>query len=150
VNISRRKFFTGITAMAMIASTGGPALSSITGDPRIKAWRLLDESRIIFATEGKGQAYFTKTAELFDHLMIHFKPSNPPSDEVLVQECRDLLRRSGKYEGAPPHAHWRTCHNSTFAIMIVRTGLKDYKLPMIQARNWKPFAKNFTKIVMAA
>ena len=152
--VSRRSFFKGLAAAAAAAAAAmgsSPAFAIIAGDPRVEAWRLLEESRVLFAKHGKSPAYFTKTEELFDHLTVHFKPSIPPSFEEAVQECSDFLKRRGVYEDGPlTETHWRTCYNSTFAVMIVRTGLRDYKLPMIQAKNWKPFAKDFTKIVMAA
>jgi len=37
-----------------------------------------------------------------------------------------------------------------FCVMGVRDCLKNMKLPMIQAPNWKSFAKDYTKLVMAA
>jgi len=41
-------------------------------------------------------------------------------------------------------------YKSEFCIMGVRDCLKNFKLPMIQAPNWKKFAKSYTKFVMAA
>ena len=148
--VSRRKFFTGLTAASLVMLASGGAMSSLIMDPRVKAWALLDESDKIFKSIGKSPAYFAKADELFDHLALHFKPTVPPSHEDAVRECGDLLKRRGKYDGASRQAHWRTCYNSTFAVMIIRDGLKYRKLPMIQASRWKPFARNFTKIVMAA
>ena len=40
--------------------------------------------------------------------------------------------------------------NAEFCIMGVRDTLKNMKLPMIQAPNWKHFAKDYTKLVMSA
>jgi hypothetical protein len=37
-----------------------------------------------------------------------------------------------------------------FCVMGVRDCLKNFKLPMVQAPNWKKFAKDYTKLVMAA
>lgn len=37
-----------------------------------------------------------------------------------------------------------------FCVMGVRDTLKNFKLPMVQAPNWKKFAKSYTKFVMAA
>lgn len=148
--VSRRDFFKGIGASAALSLIPGAALSALISDPRVKAWVLLDESEKLFKATGKSPEYFAKANELFKHLAFHFKPSNPPSDEVMVQDCRDLLHRTGKFASDDPRAHWRTCYNSTFAIMIVRDGLKNRQLPMLQAANWKPFAENYTSIVMAA
>ena len=147
---SKRKFFAGIAAAGAMAMIPGAALSTIMGDPRVKAWMLLEESEKIFKATGKSPQYFSKTNELYKHLIDHFLPTIPPSYEDAVQECGDMLKRRGKYAGAHAQAHWRTCYNSTFAIMIVRDGLKNRQLPMIQAAWWKPFAKNYTKIIMAA
>lgn len=147
---SKRKFFKGMGVAAAMAMIPGAALSTLISDPRVKAWVLLDESEKIFKATGKSPEYFTKTDELFTHLSLHFKPTIPPSYEDAVRECGDLLKRRGKYMGAHRQSHWRTCYNSTFAVMIVRDGLKHRMLPMIQAPKWKPFAKGFTKIVMAA
>lgn len=148
---SRRDFFTklGATAAAL-ALTPNIALSAIISDPRVKAWVLLDESEELFNAEGKSHGYFRKTEELFEHLMDHFLPTVPPSLDSAVQECGDLLKRRGKFDSIDPKAGWDKCYPSTFAVMIVRDGLKYKKLPMIQAPNWKRFAKNYTSIVMAA
>ncbi len=40
--------------------------------------------------------------------------------------------------------------NAEFCIMGVRDTLKNMKLPMIQAPNWKLFARDYTKLVMSA
>lgn len=40
--------------------------------------------------------------------------------------------------------------NPEFAVSGVRDCLKGFKLPMVQAPNWKEFAKDYTKLVMAA
>lgn len=37
-----------------------------------------------------------------------------------------------------------------FCILGVRDTLKEFRLPMVQAPNWKKFAKSYTKFVMAA
>ena len=150
---SRRDFFKGLAAAAaglVVATIGGKAVASIPGEnPRVKAGRLLFESRDIFKAEGKGDRYKDKTDELFQHLMDHFPVTNPPSDEVLAVDCGDMLKGRGVFRYNSFNT-WKTCYPSTFSIMIVRHGLKDLRLPMIQAPKWKKFAKGYTKIVMAA
>lgn len=149
--VSRRNFFKGLGAAVALAMVGIGVKNVLAGptDPRLEAWRLLDESEVLFRATGESPEFFTKTNELFDHLTKHFTPSNPPSTGVLIRECGDLIKGRGKYKNNP-NSHWRTCYPSTFSVMIVREGLKNRKLPMIMAKNWKPFAGNFTKIVMAA
>ena len=151
MNISRRIFFKGIAAatVTVMITKFGVSLASAIGDPRIKAWNILKESRRLFKDQGKSPAYFAKMNELLDHMVIHFKPAVSLSHKRAIQECNDYLKAKGKYKNNPL-AHWRTCYNSTFAITIIRTGLKDYKLPMIQAKNWKSFAKHFIKIIVVA
>lgn len=148
--VSRRDFFKGLGAAVAVAVISGSALSALIADPRVKAWALLDESEKIFKATGKSPVFLAKMDELLDHLAVHFKPSNPSPNEVLIRECGDMIKRRGKYAGAGPQAHWRTCYDSTFATMIIRDGFKNRKLPIIQAANWKPFAKGFTKIILAA
>lgn len=148
MNITRRGFFKGIGAAIAMATTSGKALAGLISDHRLHAWKLLDESTDLFKQTGKSLAYFNKTAELFDFLSEHFPYREPPSFDVQVAEVGDVLRR--KYEGGITEEHWRTCCPATFAIMIVREGLKNRQLPMIQASNWKKFAKGYTRIVMAA
>ena len=41
-------------------------------------------------------------------------------------------------------------YKSEFCVMGVRDTLKNFQLPMIQAPNWKKFAKTYSKFVMAA
>lgn len=152
-DISRRGFFKGIgtaIAAAVMVTPAGKALASLIPDPRLHAWKLLNESADIFNQHGKCQEYFDKTKELFDLLLEHFPYSEPPSFDVQVAECGDLLRMRGKYEDGITENHWRTCYPATFAIMIVRDGLKHRKLPMIQAPNWRPFAKMYSRVVIAA
>lgn len=147
--VSRRSFFKGIGATAAIASMPKSVLAAISENPRVVAWNLLNEATMLFEKHGKCEAFFGTVETLFDHLVKHFPVKEPPSFEEMVRDCGDLLRARGTYAG-DPNQHWETCYDSTFVIMIVREGLKNRKLPMVQAANWKMFAKNYSKVVMAA
>ena len=147
--ISRRTLFKSIAAAATIASMTGNAVAALLGDPRKVAWQLLDESTVIFKAQGKGPAYFNKTNELFIHLARHFPPTEPPSMKKMIHECSVLFRWPQNHPDHPANK-WETCYDSTFAIMIIREGLKNRNLPMIQASMWKPFARIYSGIVLAA
>ncbi len=80
---------------------------------------------------------------LFRLLMNEFLPTRPPEEREMVEEIGRLLR----YEDT---IDIDTCYNSTFCVYVIRKALKDYKLPVIQAKLWKAFATNYTGLVMAA
>ena len=155
MNISRRAFFRGISSLAITlaaAHAANPAAAALFPESsRMKTWRLLNEAELALKTEGK-KASVAKITELLEFMLEHFPITSPPSKQEMVRDCRDLLYNQGVYEGGAGYndGHWRTCYPSTFAVMIVRDGLKDRKLPMVQARNWKWFARKYTEIVMAA
>lgn len=148
--MDRRTFFSGIAASALLMIASGGASASLIGDPRVKAWALLGNLDRTFRASGESVIFTARTDELLIHLAQHFSPTVPPSFKEAVHECGDLLKRRGEYENATPDAHWRTCYNSTFAVMIVRDALKYRKLPILRAPQWRPFARRFTRIVMAA
>lgn len=147
--MDRRTFFSGMGAAAALMIASGGAAASLIGDPRAKAWALLGNLDRTFRASGESTIFIARTDELLIHLTQHFSPTVPPSFEEARQECGDLLKRRGKYENAKPDAHWRTCYNSTFAVMIIRDALKHRKLPILRAPQWRPFALKFTTLVMA-
>ena len=143
MKLSRREFFQGIAGAAALACLpGGAGASLFIEDPRVKAWRLLDEAEAVIKAAGRDASVDACNA-LLVHLHENFKVTYPPSMEDHVENCRDLLRKRKEI-------NWETCYESTFAIMIVREGLKYRTLPMVRAEMWKPFAKRYTAIVMAA
>ena len=83
------------------------------------------------------------TNRLFQMLLDHFLPTRPPEEREMKEEISRLLRH-------PETVDIETCYNSTFAVYIVRTALKDYELPLVSARLWKAFAGPYTGLVMAA
>lgn len=70
-------------------------------------------------------------------------------------ELRDRYEKLGKSKefldmAAQYFDFIHASYKSEFCVMGVRDTLKNFKLPMIQAPNWKKFAKSYTKFVMAA
>lgn len=82
------------------------------------------------------------TNRLFQMLLDNFLPTRPPEEREMVEEIGQLLRNS--------EINLETCYNSTFCIHVIRKALKDYKLPIIQARLWKTFAGPYCALVMAS
>lgn len=73
----------------------------------------------------------------------------------LSYELRDRFEKLGKSKEflAMAATYFEFIHDSykpEFCIMGVRDTLKTFKLPMVQAPNWKKFASSYTKFVMAA
>lgn len=73
----------------------------------------------------------------------------------LSYELRDRFEKLGKSKEFLGMAatYFEFIHDSykpEFCIMGVRDTLKTFKLPMVQAPNWKKFASSYTKFVMAA
>ncbi len=73
----------------------------------------------------------------------------------LSYELKNRFDEHGKSKGWLDNAatYFEFVHgsfNPEFAISGVRDCLKGFKLPMVQAPNWKHFAKDYTKLVMAA
>lgn len=147
--VTRRDFLRRATlAVAGLAgAAAGFAPSEVFAEePRAKAWRLLEESRILHEASGQRKANeqtLVKMEQLFRHLDKHFSPPNPLNYDADVAEVRVLLKD-------PQNFTLETCSDATFCIVIVRHGMRNLKLPLIQARNWRPFARHFTKLVMAA
>lgn len=142
--MNRREFFKLLAAAAVAGVTiGSIPIALAASDPRIKTWSLLEESRLIFKAEGRTPAYLAKTEELFSFMEKHFLPPVKANEIRDVAEVKSLLRDN-------KHFDLESCSDATFCVVIVRHGLKNLKLPMIQARNWKLFARHLTRIVMAA
>lgn len=143
--MNRREFFRLLAAAVVTGAVIGSipvALAAI--DPRVKTWKLLEESRLIFEQEGSSPAYFEKTEELFAYMEAHFLPPLKANEIRDIAEVRTLLR---DYK----HFDLSTCSDATFCVVIVRHGLLNLKLPMIRARKgWVSFAHHLTRIVMSA
>lgn len=129
-------------------------------EKREQALRLLEECVAMYGEERRKTARFmSKMNELGDLVMEYFLPTHPPTDQEMLDEIREsifgLSSPDGPARSISPRpvielCDWRTCYNSTFAVMIARMALRDYKLPFIQARCWKRFVQVFAGLVMAA
>lgn len=143
-SLSRRSFFRGIAAMA----AGVAVASAIPGtlfieNPRIKAWRLLDEMETLFKSEGPSSRFMARTDELLVHLRTNFQAS-PHRLEIQANNVKHIIQ-SGRHE-----TNWKTCCGATFSVMLLREGIKYRKLPIIRSKEWKAFARPLAPIVMAA
>lgn len=146
--ITRRE---ALTLGARVA-IGGALVTSLPGavlalSTREEAWRLLGIAKAYHDAGDKANA-IKASADVFTHLMKYL--SDPKyinaSDEVqdkVIAEISACIKRPKEFDEA-------TCSDAAFSIQIVRHGLKHYHLPMVQASNWKPFAKMYTHYVMAA
>lgn len=137
----------------------GETLESIRHvEQRVRALHLLQE--IVDLQEDQSKPFqFTAQAaskmnNLFTQLDTYFIPTVPPTEEEMVADCRKVLRRERLTEETIEEAlaseEWMTCFNSTFAILVIRMGLKHYRLPLVMAKGWMKFAANFTGIVMSS
>lgn len=131
-------------------------------EKRKEVLALLEDMRVEFKTianakpgkpgQPKVKAKFNSmTNQLFDILLKHFHPTSVPTcvtqDDIIV-EIHHMLRNNGSV--CEDESVWMECYNPTFAAMITRCALKDYRLPIIQASGWKPFARKYAALVMAA
>ena len=122
----------------------GETLSSVRNpQKRGEALALLDRLKAEYDRHGLSTRFNVIANKLYQLLLTHFLPTRPPEEREMVEEIGRLLR----YEGT---VDLETCYNSTFCVHIIRKALKDYKLPMIRAKLWKPFATVYTGLVLAA
>jgi hypothetical protein len=105
----------------------------------------LDSVTELYHTNGhvKSAKVMSEIAWIFETLNNHFIPTVPPSQQEMLEEIQVCLFGTEKYDPL-------TCYNSTFAIHVVRWGLRYYGLPMVFSSMWKPFAVNYFGLVMAA
>ena len=141
MEMSRRGFFRGI-AKAAAAAAIASAIPGVLEDPRVKAWRLLDETETAFKL-GDQSLFEKRGEEFFAHVKDNFKPTG--DFQIQKIDAAHVIKTNERYA-----ADWRTCSASTFAIMLTRDALKYRKLPLVRSRMWKPFATQYSPIVMAA
>lgn len=106
---------------------------------RHKAWTLLWTMKEEYENNGKTAKFFSRTNQLFQLILDNFLPTHPPTDNEMLVEIGQMF-----LDDINPN----TCYNSTFATIIIRKALKDYQLPIIQAKLWKQFALEYVGLVM--
>lgn len=115
---------------------------AIYNSPRAKAWRLLEESRLIFNQQGSSPKYLAKTDDLFIHMQKYFLPPSRENYNADVREIKTLFKGDNFSSS--------TCSLATFSVVIVRHGMLNLKLPMISALQWIPFCHLMSQLIMTA
>ena len=150
MKFTRRELFHTITlaaagaVIAMMPSSVGAVFGETNRDI---AWRLLDEAAALNRL-GRRKMAIKVSDKLLHHLSIHFEPSPEhyvsPRREKLVKNIRDMFRSKQDLRTI-------VCNDDlVFAVLIVCEGLRNYKLPMVQGRNWSMFARKYATFVLTA
>ncbi len=98
---------------------------------------LLEELR------AKHPELISAITEVFVFLTDNFPIGELTEDEIteLAAEAKGLLHGDLERE---------TASDKCFPIVIINDAMRNRKIPIIDAPNWKEFAKQYTKIIMAA
>jgi len=102
----------------------------------------------VWVSEPEGKEWLSKVDEFFEHLANGLKDTATPFEDIR-DEVRIILRTVNK-DGEPATVDIETCSKEAFVIHVMRYCIKDAKLQMQYATNWKYFAKEFSKYVMNA
>lgn len=118
---------------------------------------LLGDAKDEHGKNGESPKFMSKTNQIFNLLMKYFLPTVPPSQDQSLKEMKEMVFSRNDVEGAGlddnggySDPRWMTCYNATFAVLVIRTALKDYNLPIVKANGWKRFATIYCGLVMAA
>lgn len=149
--LSRRAFLRGagtVTAGVIVIGSIGPTLANITQFTRDEAWQM-HEQAIGFMAAGNREEVLKIWTYLYEKLPTVPGRSmyrNEITEEAVIEEVRMLCKRP--FECGPNF--FNQCSVESFAVLMVRDGLKSHQLPLVRVLGWKKFAKRHVKIVMAA
>lgn len=138
---SRRQIFIGSSKVAIgSALLAGMALGPFLAiNPRLEAIRLLDEATTAHNV-GERRAALPKMEELLNYINNNFVVVD---NEQIMTELHTYFMDGSKFDPA-------NCSDTAFPIMLIREGLKNRRLPLVNSLAWAEFAKKYTGIVMAA
>lgn len=119
---------------------------------RDKALTLLDEATelntlLTAAAEDEQEAKMADFVEKANELFSVLEDAAEDFSEDDVEKAQEEIR-SFMTEGKVPDRE--NSLDATFAVYVIREGLKTRQLPLIKSDGWKGFSKAFSSIVMGA
>lgn len=138
---NRRQFFLGAskTAVGAAVLVSAATLPFLSSNPRLEAICLLDEATVAHTIGGRAASHL-KSKELLEYLNDNFEVVD---NEQTVAELRTYFRDDRHFDPA-------NCSDTAFAVLLMREGLKDRRLPLVQSPAWADFARKYVRVIMAA
>lgn len=168
MELTRRDFFKATGAMSVALVVTSPTLAAFVDDPRQAAFRMkdrlirdfqeikkvfpadynIDRSKYSWRSTSLGKQWMENLDTFLDHLSNNITGPNETFEEAR-DEVRMILRGELR-DGTKMDIDIMTCTEAAFVVCLVKDCIKNHHLPIIYSKNWKTFARRYTRYVISA